>query len=387
LLLADQGRIVAASDEGAILFENFGGRYTHGSANWDLLNKAHSAGDLVVDRKTTGTVFVWDPALTLVLATQPRVLSDLWGKPGAEARGVLARPLYALPDPVYTTGRTPAADAAVLLEYERRIRALYEDVPTLMLDEDERPLPLVLRLDPPAEAQFEQYELELAQERRVLGLSEDAEVQAAYLGWLSKFAGQTARLAACLHAAEHWTDSSTVNVTIGADTVAAAIELARYFHGHALVVFGLMGELPEQRRASAVLEWLRSRSVEELGALTVRDIHRTRGKGTTAAEVRAALRVLEEHGYVRVEKPATGTRGRPAELVHVNPAVNESSTTDPTDPTQTISVGSHAKDSETEHRDPDCCVTRVWRARDNRWRCSSCDPPAFPAEALEERES
>jgi hypothetical protein len=47
VLLADHGRIIAASDEGAILFENFSGRYTQGSANWDLLNKAHSAGDLV----------------------------------------------------------------------------------------------------------------------------------------------------------------------------------------------------------------------------------------------------------------------------------------------------------------------------------------------------
>jgi hypothetical protein len=219
-----------------------------------------------------------------------------------------------------------------------------------MLDEDERPLPVALRLDADAEALFERYELELAQERRELGTSEHAEGQAAYLGWLSKFAGQTARLAACLHAAEHWTIGATVNVTIGAGTVGAAVELARYFHGHARVVFGLMGELPEQRRAGAVLGWLRSRSCEELGALTVRDIHRTRGKGTTATEVRAALRVLEDHGYIRVEKPPTGRRGRPAEIVHVNPAIIESLATDPTNPTETISVrsvGPDAKDSKT----------------------------------------
>jgi hypothetical protein len=359
-LLADHGRIVAASDEGAILFENFSGRYTHGSANWDLLNKAHSAGDLVVDRKTSSTVFVWDPALTLVIATQPRVIADLWGKPGAEARGVLARPLYVLPDPVYATGRTAAADAAVLAEYERRVRALYEDVPTLMLDEDERPLPVVLRLDADAAELFERYELELAEERRALGTSEEAEGQAAYLGWLSKFAGQTARLAACLHAAVAWGEGSTVNVTIGVDTVADAVELARYFHRHALVVFGLMGELPEQRRAGAVLGWLKARTPQERETLTVRDVHRTRGKGTTAPEVRAALRLLEEHGFIRIEKPArVGRGGRASELIHVHPELEISSVwpdkpdVGTSEPSSVGSVGSDAKDSARGHRDPE----------------------------------
>jgi hypothetical protein len=349
-LLADHGRIIAASDEGAILFENFSGRYTPGSTNWDLLNKAHSAGDLVVDRKTSETVFVWDPALTLVLATQPGVISDLWGKPGAEARGVLARPLYVLPDPVYAMGRTPAADATVLGEYERRIRALYEDVPTLMTDEDERPLPVTLRLEDAAEELFESFELELAQERRALGTSEDAESQAAYLGWLSKFAGQTARLAACLHAAEHWTLGSTVNTTVTVGTITLALELARYFHGHARVVFGLMGELPEQRRAVVILDWLRSRSAEELETLTVRDVHRSRSKGTSSEQVRSALKLLEQHGYLRLERVEAGKAGgRPSERVHVAPSI-VSDAPDETDTTSSRSssvgsVGHDAKDS------------------------------------------
>jgi hypothetical protein len=395
-LLADHGRIIAASDEGAILFENFSGRYTQGSANWDLLNKAHSAGDLVVDRKSSGTVFVWDPALTLVLATQPRVLRDLWGKPGAEARGVLARPLYALPDPVYGTGRTPAADVDVLAEYERRVRSLYEDVPLLMLDEDERPLPLTLRLDPDAEAVFEDYELELANERMRLGTSEDAEGEAAYLGWLGKFAGQTARLAACLHAARHWSRGVTTNTTVDSATIAGAIELARYFHAHALVVLGLMGELPEQRRAATVLGWLRARSPEELETLTVRDVHRTRGKGTTAAQARTALRLLEEHGYVRIEKQTrAGRGGRASERIHVHPELQDLGVRpDKPDAGSAVvssvsSVGSDAKEMVSPegvaHRDPACRERRAWRARDGVWRCLNCQPPAFPGELVEER--
>jgi replicative DNA helicase len=341
-------------------------------------------------------VFVWDPALTLVLATQPRVLRDLWGKPGAEARGVLARPLYALPDPVYETGRTPAADVNVLAEYERRVRALYEDVPLLMLDEDERPLPLTLHLDAAAETLFERYELELAGKRMRLGTSDEAGNEAAYLGWLGKLAGQTARLAACLHAANHWTTGTTTNTTISVTTVAAAIELARYFHAHALVVHGLMGELPEQRRAAVVLDWLRTRTTDELANLTVRDVHRTRGKGTTGPQARAALRLLEEHGYVQIEKqPRVRRGGRASERIHVHPELLHPSVTPDkrdagTPETSSVgSVGSGARDSsaqdDVQHRDADCRDTRAWRARDCVWRCSSCDPPAFPGEIVEER--
>jgi replicative DNA helicase len=394
-LLAEHGRIIAASDEGVAIFENFSGRYTRGSTSWDLFNKAHSAADLVVDRKSSGPVIVWDPALTLVIATQPKALRDLWGKPGAEGRGVLARPLYSLPDSVYTTGRTPAASESVLATFETRVRALFEDVPLLPLDEEGKPQPLTLRLDPLAEAAFARYEEELAQERRRLGTSEEAEGEAAYLGWLSKLAGQTARLAACLHAAAHWTEGVTAETTIEVDQVESAIRLARYFQGHALVVFGLMGELPEQRRALTILGWLRARSSDELEQLTVRDVHRSRAKGTTTEQVRAALSLLEKHGYVRVERGSTSAKGgRPSERVHAHPAVASSSTdlTEPTEPgARDGSVGSvgHIEQGspvpgEVEHRDRDCREKRRWLARDGVWRCRECEPPHWPGEVVEE---
>jgi replicative DNA helicase len=244
-MLADQGRVISASDEGAALFENLGGRYARGSASWDVFNKAHSAADLVVDRKGSGSEIVWDPALTLIVASQPKVLRDLWGKPGSEERGVLSRPLYAFPEPVYGTGRTLAASESVLSAFDVAIRALLEDVPLLTLDDDGKPRPVTLRFDSAAERSFERYEAEVAVERRDLGTSDQAEDEIAYLGWLSKLAGQTARLAACLHAATHWTTGVTTNTTLGVESVEHAIELARYFHAHARAAFGLMGEIPD----------------------------------------------------------------------------------------------------------------------------------------------
>jgi replicative DNA helicase len=401
-LLAEHGRIIAASDEGAAIFENFSGRYTRGSPSWDVYNKAHSAADLVVDRKSSGPVIVWDPALTLVIATQPKTLSDLTGKPGAIGRGVLARPLYALPGPAYLSGRTPPVAEAALAEFDTRVRNLFEDVPLLAVDEEERPQPVTLRLDPAAEIMFERFEEELALERRALGTSDEAEDQAAYLGWISKLAGQTARLAACLHAAEQWSSGSTSNTTIESGSVTAAIELARYFREHALVVFGLMGELPEQRRAQTILGWLRERSSEELELLTVRDVHRSRGKGTTAAQVKTAIGLLEQHGYVRVERARVGgaKRGPMPERLHVHPGFREaeksSETPDKPDEFQgqarepvgfVGSVGSDSGSSDpVQHRDPTCRERRRWKAVDGVWRCASCEPYHFPGEVLEERD-
>jgi hypothetical protein len=398
-LLAEHGRIIAASDEGAAIFENLAGRYTHGSTSWDVFNKAHSAADLVVDRKSSGPVIVWDPSLTLVITTQPKVLRDLWGKPGTEGRGVLARPLYSLPAPVYETGRTPAADADVLSQFDARVRALFEDAPELALDEDGRPQPVTLRFDPAGEMVFEEYERELAQERRELGTSDEAEREAAYLGWLSKLAGQTARLAACLHAAAEWTSGSTVKTTIACDHVVAAVQLARYFRAHALAVFGLMGELPDQRRAHTILRWLRGRTNDELATLTVRDVHRSRGAGTTAEQVKAALALLEQHGYLQLERQQAGKLGgRPSERVHLNPALSDKpdwpDETDKTGETRRNGKGSVGSvrpvgtfanaSSLAEHTDPDCRGTGSWLARDDVWRCANCQPPLWPAEIVEQ---
>jgi hypothetical protein len=306
---------------------------------------------------------------------------------------VLARPLYALPQPAFPVGRTPQADPAVLAEYERCVRVLFEDVPELALDEEERPLPVTLTLGITAEALFEQYELELAEARRTLGQSEDAEQEAAYLGWLSKLAGQTARIAACLHAASEWTSGVTANHSIDLSTVTAAIEIARYFHRHALIAFGLMGELPEQRRAASILSWLRDRDPDV--PVTVRDVHRSRGKGTSAEQVKTALQLLEQHGYVRLERqPISPRGGRPSERVHVNPALKHTSIRpDETDETEAAqgSVGSVGPDggvfgeAALEHTDPACTSESGWRAHDRRWRCSTCNPPAFPGEIVEER--
>ena len=347
-LIGDHGRIMVASDEGSAMFENLAGRYTRGSASWDLFNKAHAAADLAVDRKGSAPIIVFDPALTLAITTQPAMLRALAGKPDAGERGVLARPLYAIPAPVYAETPTPAAQEDALAAYSLGIANLYSDVPDLELDEDEHPRPLRLGFAAEAREQFEEWERKLQGELR--GLSTDEEGSGLYLGWLSKLAGQTARLAAVLHAATYWTKGAgAASQTIDGPTGRGAIKLARYYRRHAWGAFGLMGELPDQRRAVTILRWLRARTVEELGGLTVRDVHRTRTKGTTAEQVRAALALLERHGYVRLERLGSSEKGgRPSEVVHIHPSLrtpSESPDGTDTTPSSVGSVGRFGRES------------------------------------------
>jgi replicative DNA helicase len=332
-LIGDHGRIMVASDEGSAMFENLAGRYTRGSASWDLFNKAHAAADLAVDRKGSAPVIVFDPALTLAVATQPAMLRALANKPDAGGRGVLARPLYAIPAPVYAETPTPAAPEQVLAAYSHRIANLYADVPELELDEDEHPRPLRLALAADAREQFERWERSLQDELR--GLSADEDDSGLYLGWLSKLAGQTARLAAVVHAAAYWTSGAgTASQTIDKRTLLSAIRLARYYRLHARAAFGLMGELPDQRRARTILRWLLARTEEELQSSTVRDVHRSRGKGTTAEQVHGALRLLEAHGFLRVERERAegAARGPATRFVRLNPRLQRNLPDRPDEP-------------------------------------------------------
>jgi replicative DNA helicase len=333
-LLADHGRMIAASDEGAALFENLGGRYTRGSTSWDLFNKAHSGADLAVDRKGSEPMIVFDPALTLAITTQPMLVRSLADKPGTGERGVLARVLYSMPTPVYADGPTPAMAPEVLREYARRIKNLYDDVPELGFDDEGHPKPISLSFAADAQSVFESWEKRLSDECRNLSVNEGASV---YLGWLSKLAGQTARLAAVLHAAEYWSGGAgTPASTIDIRTVDSAIQLAIYYRAHARIAFALIGRPAEQRLALTILDWLRERGSAEREGLTLREIHRTRTKGTAAAEVRAALRLLEEHGFVHVERQQTSQEGgRPSEHVYVHPSL-QPDRTDKTTPSRTF---------------------------------------------------
>jgi hypothetical protein len=168
--------------------------------------------------------------------------------------------------------------------------------------------PAVLSLDPQACELLLAFERDL--EPRLAANSGDL----AYLaGWAAKLAGATCRLAALLHLAGHLRDGWAQ--PIGTETFAGAIRLADYLIDHARAVFDLMGADPRIDDARWLLDWIERADRSQFSR---RDAHRAapRGRFTKATDLEPALRLLEEHGYLRRVDPEPSQdprgRGRPA---------------------------------------------------------------------------
>ena len=102
---------------------------------------------------------------------------------------------------------------------------------------------------------------------------------------------------------------------MNADTFAGAIRLADYLIKHARAVFDLMGADQRLEDARWLLDWITRTNRTQF---TRRDAHRAapRGRFTTATDLEPALRLLDEHGYLRRVDPEPSQdprgRGRPA---------------------------------------------------------------------------
>jgi replicative DNA helicase len=162
-------------------------------------------------------------------------------------------------------------------------------------------------------------------------------------GWAAKLAGATCRLAGLLHLAEHLRDGWAQ--PIGADTLAAAIRLADYLVEHARAVFDLMGADSRIDDARWLLDWINRVGQAQFSR---RDAHvaAPRGRFSKATDLEPALRLLEEHGYLRRVDPESSPdprgRGRPASpRFLVNPRPRATETTEITKtPARAVSVDS-----------------------------------------------
>jgi replicative DNA helicase len=334
-LLATYGRIALLSPEGDV-FDQMAGRYNQNAGpNLGVYLKGHAGDLLKVDRRGRPPEYVERPCLTIGLAVQPEVLRGLAGRPGFRGRGLLARFLYSLPASL--VGRrqpdAPPVPEAVADRYTLELQALAASL-TIPASDD----PTVLTLDLPAGELL--LELERDLEPRLAADSGDL---AHLSGWAAKLAGATCRLAALLHLAEHLRDGWAQ--AISANTLTAAIRLADYLIKHAQAVFDLMGADPRTDDARWLLDWIHRTNRTQFSR---RDAHRAapRGRFATATDLEPALRLLEEHGYLRRVDPEPSQdprgRGRPASprfLVNPSPRAAEMTET-PKTTAEAVSVDS-----------------------------------------------
>jgi replicative DNA helicase len=309
LMAQQDGRLGVLSAE-AGLFAILAGRYSNAIPNLDLVLKAWSGDQCRVDRISRDALILTEPVLSIGLAVQPDLLAGLAEAKHFRGAGLLARFLLSLPtsrvgtrrseDSVPIPEQVARAYGRAVQKLARSVRAA-EQTSEIGLSEGARKILDEFR---------DELEPRLHPERGDLAHVAD---------WANKLPGQLVRIAALFTL---FTDPASAKI---AETgMRQALDLARYFIGHALDAFELMsGRRSPWEPARVVLTWIQRK---KLTAFSVRQAWRELGGQawvTETDDVRKAVADLEDLGWVRPQQePQEPRRGRPSERYDVNPAAH-----------------------------------------------------------------
>ncbi|MEU3274522.1 YfjI family protein [Saccharomonospora sp. NPDC006951] len=298
-VLADQGgRLAILSDEGGI-FAIIAGRYS-GSANTNVFLKGYTGSQLRVDRTNRPSELVENPALTLGLTVQPAVIDELGHTAMLRGSGFLARILYSLPPSLVGTriARPNPVPEPVETTYNERLHTIAHNLNGWTTE------PAVLRFSEPADDLMAELQDDLEDKLNPHGGTWS------HIGdWGGKLAGQTARIAALLHTAQHPHNPWEHPVT--GDTFTHAWRLADYYGHHALATFDHIGADQSLDNARHILDWItRTRPTTFTRRQLFSALNRNRFR--RADDLDAPLTLLEDHGHIHHHQPPTavGKRGR-----------------------------------------------------------------------------
>lgn len=308
VMAGNHGRAALISSEGGI-FDTLAGIYTK-NVNIDVMLKAYSGDTIRVDRIGRESESIMNPTLTILLMTQPKVVSDVLGNPTFRGRGLTARFLYCLPDSSVGERRfqsRPIPEKAYQ-RYEQRI---------INMLEDEYPQrPEVITLSPEASKLLTDFAEEIEPKLK----TDYAEIS----DWAGKLVGNTLRIAGLLCRAgvccapEFLNENEHLKVSGG--TMADAIRLGRYYLSHSMAVHDAIPQSSMYRQAEKILRMIQERRLEEF---TRRDAMRFCQTFKRVDEIQPVLDFLEDMGYIASvdTKPNYG-KGRPSLPKYVvNPSV------------------------------------------------------------------
>lgn len=316
-LLARNGEKLAIVSAEIDAGQLMGNRYAaNGAANIDLLLKAYT-GDPAPSHRVGKDVPLDRPAVALALCVQPEALREVLKDRTAKDRGLVPRFCLVAPASRMGTrlelnpGEVPnrllewwATSVRQLLDLPWPGRVIVNATGTTRHEG----APRVLTLTHEARAAFDELRLDL--EKRI-GTNGDLRPLAAFT---SKLPGTIARIALNLEVL----GNSAAQVITG-ETMRAACEWAPWLIAHALHVLGEAAELDEVRHARRLLSAIKRHRFVELSA---REAQRN-VDGLTADEIKKAIEVLEDSGWLRqlppVAQPPTGGRP-PSPRYAVNPA-------------------------------------------------------------------
>ncbi len=305
--LKENGETMAIMSAEGGIFGMMAGRYST-NANIDIFLKGYSGEHYSTVRIGREGQELEHPLLTICLAVQPQVISDIMDNKEFRGRGLLARFLYSVPSSM--TGKREYRTK----EINPFVKEQYETLVSDLLDIPKMDKPRMVRLSREADAVSEQYNQWI--ENRLTNEFEEIE------DWAGKLHGNTMRLAGLFHIIKHRFES--VNVPMDGETMAAAVEVGKYYLEHSKTAFDIMGLSDPKSVQDA--KYIIKRLVSDRNDLNdfndfipKMDALRLCQRFKTAEEMQPGIDVLVEHGYIAIKKVKNEKRGRPQERIYINP--------------------------------------------------------------------
>lgn len=310
-MVANGEKMALISSEGGI-FNVMSGLYTGGRVNIDLILKAWSGDHVEVDRKGRPPEVLVNPALTINLMTQPKVLEAVMNNEEFAGRGLNARFLYSIPKSVVGTRVFDAPD-----------------IPQQVIDDYNNLLLRILAIPDTGEPRIIECTDEARDELRKIHdeieprLIADLEPMG---DWAGKYEGAVVRIAGLLHVCDHV--ERAAEVPIPGETIRRTSKIGEYFLAHAKVAYQLAGQMDDQptRDAKYILKRLDSTGKTEISKRDLYDLCKGRVGFETAEKMDPGLDVLIKRGYIKIERAPKSqnsqnsqNRGRPSYMVYVNP--------------------------------------------------------------------
>ena len=305
VLSENNGTAAILSAEGGI-FDMLSGIYTK-NVNIDVFLKGHSGDTIRVDRIGRNSESIMHPALTVLLAVQPNVLSGMMSNGTFRGRGLTARFMYCMPksrvgDRLYRTQPIPDEVARC---YEITIRNL--------LDEGTPQTPELIYLSPEADKLLEAFAGEVESKLK----SEYSDIP----DWAGKLVGAVLRISGLLCRAANAKCADFLDIPestiVSPEQMTGAIAIGRYFTEHARAAYSLMGADDLIKQSKYTLDAIIKNGLTEF---TRRDIMRICRSFKKTEQVQPVLNHLTDLVYLALkeaEQPAgKGRPNNPAYLVN-----------------------------------------------------------------------
>ena len=305
VLSENGGTAAILSAEGGI-FDMLSGIYTK-NVNIDVFLKGHSGDSIRVDRIGRNSESIMNPALTVLLAVQPNVLSGMMSNGTFRGRGLTARFMYCMPqsrvgDRLYRTQPIPDEVARC---YEVTIRNL--------LDEEKPQTPELIHLSPEADKLLEAFAGEVESKLK----NEYSDIP----DWAGKLVGAVLRISGLLCRAANAKCADFLDLSesamVSPEQMTGAIAIGRYFTEHARAAYSLMGADDLVKQSKYTLDAIIKNGLTEF---TRRDIMRICRSFKKTEQVQPVLNHLADLGYLALkdtEQPVgKGRPNNPAYLVN-----------------------------------------------------------------------